>query len=117
MGIGTMWGSLLRDGERTWSRLPWRSADDGEGSSSRSQAHRGLVARLRSAVTAAAFWLAIPLPFLYVPVLFSGLDGRSEYLLFGALLLAHVTALSLGHPYGTDGTDRPTGADRPEAAD
>jgi len=109
-----MWGSSRRDGGR--SRLPWRSADDDGEQSSEHAAWGGLRARLRRAVTAAAFWLAIPLPFLYVPVLFSGLDHRSEYLLFGALLAAHVAALSLGHPYARP-EDRTAGTDRPEAAD
>ena len=52
-------------------------------------------------VTAAAFWVAIPLPFLYIPVLAAGVDSRAEVLATLALVGLHVLALGLGHPYAT----------------
>ena len=45
-----------------------------------------------------AFWLAVGLPLLYVPLLWSGLsDG--EVPLFLALVVANVAALVVGHDY------------------
>lgn len=101
---GTMWGDSRRDGERLRSLVPLGLGDDehSDQMSDRSRSDDGLYGRFREAVTAAAFWVAIPLPFLYVPVLFSGLEKQSEYLAFTALLVAHVAALSLGHPYATN---------------
>lgn len=43
-----------------------------------------------------AFWAAIALPFLYLPLFFSGLDGQ-ETLVFGLLLAANAVALVVGH--------------------
>ncbi|WP_372913051.1 hypothetical protein [Salinigranum sp.] len=42
------------------------------------------------------FWAAVALPFLYVPLLFGGLQG-SETLAFGLLLAANALALVVGH--------------------
>ena len=42
------------------------------------------------------FWAAVALPFLYVPLLFGGLEG-SETLAFGLLLAANALALVVGH--------------------
>jgi hypothetical protein len=68
--------------------------------SSRSTAVRPsetLVAPLRFV----AFWAAIALPFLYLPLLVGGLTG-GEPTVFGALLFANVAALVLGHDYHSD---------------
>jgi len=46
-----------------------------------------------------AFWAAVTLPFLYLPLLVGGLDG-SEPLVFGSLLAANAVALVAGHGYG-----------------
>jgi hypothetical protein len=46
-----------------------------------------------------AFWAAVALPFLYVPLLFGGLQG-SEPLAFGLLLAANALALVIGHGHG-----------------
>ncbi|WP_336024799.1 hypothetical protein [Halobellus salinisoli] len=51
-----------------------------------------------------AFWTAVTLPFLYVPLLLGGLEG-SEPTVFLALLGANVVALLLGHGYGNRGGD------------
>ena len=51
-------------------------------------------------VTAAAFWAAIALPFLYLPLLFlTGLSSQSTATAFLALLGLNVVALLVGHPY------------------
>ncbi|MCU4719666.1 hypothetical protein [Halapricum hydrolyticum] len=45
------------------------------------------------------FWTAVVLPFVYLPLLFTGLDGATTYA-FVALLVAHVVSLLLGREYG-----------------
>jgi hypothetical protein len=42
------------------------------------------------------FWAAVALPFLYLPLLLSGLEGQ-ETLVFGLLLAANAVALVVGH--------------------
>lgn len=46
-----------------------------------------------------AFWLAVALPFLYVPLLVGGLDGE-QVSAFGFLLALNAVALVVGHGYG-----------------
>ncbi|MEF8979949.1 MAG: hypothetical protein V5A39_13960 [Haloarculaceae archaeon] len=45
-----------------------------------------------------AFWAAIALPFLHLPLLVSGLDSETRILAFVALLACNVLALLVGHP-------------------
>ena len=45
-----------------------------------------------------AFWAAVALPFLYVPLLFGGLQGE-QLAAFVGLLGAHLLALVAGHGY------------------
>lgn len=45
-----------------------------------------------------AFWAAITLPFLHLPLLVSGLDSETQVLAFVALLACNVLALLVGHP-------------------
>ncbi|WP_152042073.1 hypothetical protein [Salinigranum salinum] len=45
------------------------------------------------------FWAAVALPFLYLPLLISGLDGQ-ETLVFGLLLALNAVALVIGHGHG-----------------
>jgi hypothetical protein len=89
-----MLGGLLRCGSRARSVVGgyWRAADD---------AQRRLWTRLTALVTALAFWVAIPLPFLYIPVLVQGVDGRAEVVALLALIGLHVVTLGLGRPYAT----------------
>ncbi|WP_251342751.1 hypothetical protein [Haloplanus halophilus] len=46
-----------------------------------------------------AFWAAVALPFLYLPLLVGGLEGQ-QATVFAGLLLANVAALVLGHEHG-----------------
>ncbi|MDS0259509.1 hypothetical protein NDI56_08895 [Haloarcula sp. S1CR25-12] len=46
-----------------------------------------------------AFWMAIALPFLYVPLLATGLGSSAVRTAFGLLVLANVAALLVGHSY------------------
>ncbi|MFB6073732.1 MAG: hypothetical protein ABEJ89_01825 [Haloarculaceae archaeon] len=48
---------------------------------------------------AVAFWLAIALPFLYVPLLVTGLSDATLIGAFLVLLAANVVALLAGHSY------------------
>lgn len=45
-----------------------------------------------------AFWAAITLPFLHLPLLVSGLDSETQVLAFVVLLACNVVALLIGHP-------------------
>ena len=45
-----------------------------------------------------AFWAAVALPFLYVPLLFGGLQGE-QAAAFVSLVGAHLLALIVGHGY------------------
>ena len=45
-----------------------------------------------------AFWTAVALPFLYLPLLAGGLDGQ-QFPVFAGLLLLNLVALVLGHEY------------------
>lgn len=46
-----------------------------------------------------AFWTAVVLPFLQLPLLATGLDSRPLTLAFVALVALNVSALLIGHPY------------------
>lgn len=50
---------------------------------------------------AAAFWLAIALPFLYLPLVLNGFTGQ-EAVAFLALLVLNGGALVVGHDYHRD---------------
>ena len=52
-------------------------------------------------VATVAFWSAIALPALYVPLLALGLDTRQDLALFLALFALHVVALVAGRSYGS----------------
>lgn len=46
-----------------------------------------------------AFWAAVALPFLYLPLLYGGLSGQ-ETLVFGFLLALNALTLIVGHSHG-----------------
>jgi hypothetical protein len=46
-----------------------------------------------------AFWVAVALPFLYLPLLVGGLQGQ-QATVFAGLLSVNVAALVLGHEHG-----------------
>ena len=50
-------------------------------------------------VRAAAFWLAVALPFAYLPMLAGGLGSETEQLTFVALIVANAVALLVGHDH------------------
>lgn len=60
---------------------------------------RLLVSSLSEPLSAVAFWSAIALPLLYVPLLAAGLATTQDLLLFLGLFGLHVTALFGGRSY------------------
>lgn len=57
---------------------------------------------LRRPVEALAFWSAVALPFVYLPLLLGGFDDLTGALTFVGLLLANFVALYLGHDHRRD---------------
>lgn len=55
--------------------------------------------RLTAAIQAACFWLAIALPFLYVPLLVAGVETRPEGLALLVLLALNALSLLVGHSH------------------
>ena len=51
------------------------------------------------AIEMVAFWAAVALPFLYVPLLVTGLGTAPRRIAFAGLLALNVTALIVGHRY------------------
>ena len=71
--------------------------------STESQNHGGVLERLvprrAGSIRKVGFWTAIVLPFLYVPLLATGLSTASETATFLALLGVNLLALYVGHAY------------------
>lgn len=57
---------------------------------------------LPASVRAAAFWLAVLLPFFVLALLASGLDTTFEYLSFTSLVGVNMAALLIGHEYANE---------------
>jgi hypothetical protein len=58
-----------------------------------------LVPTLAGPIRQAGFWTAIVLPFLYVPLLVTGLSTAAETGLFLGFLAVNLLALYVGHAY------------------
>lgn len=54
---------------------------------------------LRTGVRAVGFWLAVAIPFLYLPLLVGGFAGSGEVQAFLALLGVNLVGLVVGHGY------------------
>lgn len=50
-------------------------------------------------IEAIAFWTAVALPFLYIPLLIYGLETSGQVLAFLGLITLNVIAFVLGHGY------------------
>lgn len=57
---------------------------------------------LTTPLEAAGFWSAIALPFLYLPLLVTGIASQAELLTFVGLLALNLAALFAGHGYKRD---------------
>lgn len=60
-----------------------------------------LVGELSEPLSAVAFWGAIALPLLYVPLLAAGLGTTQDLVLFLGLFALHLVALFGGRSYGS----------------
>ena len=60
-----------------------------------------VVAALGAPLSAVAFWCAVGLPVLYVPLLVTGLDAPRDLALFLGLLGLHLVALVAGRSYAS----------------
>lgn len=71
---------------------------------SQSQSAQGVLAPIRRTlgwgVRTISFWLAIGIPFLYVPFVLQGFAGPNDVLTFVGLLVLNVVALVAGHDHG-----------------
>jgi hypothetical protein len=63
------------------------------------EALAGLGSIVRRPIEAAAFWAAIALPFLYLPLLAQGFSSNNELFVFAGLLVLNALALVVGHGY------------------
>jgi hypothetical protein len=54
---------------------------------------------VRVSVRTLGFWTAVALPFLYIPLLFTGIDTSVEVTAFISLLMTNVVALPAGHAH------------------
>ncbi|MFB6078777.1 MAG: hypothetical protein ABEJ80_07355 [Halarchaeum sp.] len=61
--------------------------------------HADGLSALRRPVEALGFWSAVVLPFLYVPLVLSGLESANTWIAFVALVLLHVVSLVVGRGY------------------
>ncbi|WP_276272562.1 hypothetical protein [Haloarcula litorea] len=57
---------------------------------------------LLAPVRGLAFWTAIALPFLYLPLLVSGLETAAVRTAFAALVACNAVALLVGHSYARE---------------
>lgn len=57
---------------------------------------------LKSGVSSVAFWTAIVLPFLHLPLLATGLDRAPYTTAFAALVVLNVVAVVLGQPHNRE---------------
>lgn len=78
-----------------------QSGEDGEATAdgSRSVVRRLLPSRPPVALQVAAFWVAVTLPFLYVPLLVSGVQTPGERSALAAMFAVNVVVLYVGHGY------------------
>lgn len=80
------------------------SPEEGEPGTDRSPAllHSIATDSTPQAVRGIAFWSAVILPFLHVPLLTTGLSNPGLQRAFVLLLVANAVALYAGHGYGTE---------------
>lgn len=50
-------------------------------------------------IEAVAFWAAVAMPFVYLPLLLTGIDTGSEQIALAALVALHIVALVVGKRY------------------
>lgn len=75
------------------------SADKRSGQHREALVDRVLPESALTPVRTAGFWVAVTLPFLYLPLLATGLDAQVEVVVFLSLLAVNVLALLVGHSH------------------
>ncbi len=73
-----------------------------DGSASDEESNASASESLSAPIRFISFWTAVALPFLYVPLLVTGLDTIGQFQTFLILLMLNFAALLLGHRYRTD---------------
>jgi hypothetical protein len=63
---------------------------------------RGGVGTILRPVETLGFWAAVGLPFVYMPMLLTGVETSAEQLAVAVLLSAHVLALYLGRRHNAE---------------
>lgn len=81
-------------------------SDAGEGTAGRNRL-TAVVSRYRehaltTPLEVVGFWAAVVLPFLYLPLLFTGISSQSELLTFLGLIALNLAALLAGHGHKRD---------------
>lgn len=62
----------------------------------------GFGVRMPGIVEAVAFWTAVVLPVIYLPLLFTGLGAQSQRIIFASLVVLNAVMIVLGHRYGQE---------------
>lgn len=62
----------------------------------------GGVGTLLRPVETLGFWAAVGLPFIYVPIILTGMDTSAEQLAAAVLISVHVVALFVGRHHNAD---------------
>lgn len=75
---------------------------DGTAERGSSTVFRSIAQRVFDPLRMLGFWSAIALPFLYVPLLATGLETVAQTTVFLALLALNVVALLIGRSYRPD---------------
>lgn len=57
---------------------------------------------IKRTMTTVGFWLAVSLPFLYLPLLTTGMERESVVSAFFVLLVIHAASILLGHRHGRE---------------
>lgn len=63
--------------------------------------YRTIGRTVRGSVETLGFWTAVTMPFLHLPLLFSGLERNVEIIAFLSLVTINAIALLIGHQHGT----------------
>lgn len=74
-------------------------SDDEDAAEASVSALRRILPAATASLRASAFWLAVALPFLYVPLLAEGVSTDGELGALAVLLVVNVLALYAGHDY------------------
>jgi hypothetical protein len=78
------------------AKPPSRETTTGEGLGHRDHPDLQL---LWTSLQRVGFWAAVVIPFLYLPVLFTGIETFAEVVVFTLLIALNAVSLVVGHPH------------------